>query len=663
MKLTFTFTTLLLHVFLLSNLHAVTFFVSESGDNGNPGTIDEPWASIQFAIDASTEGDTVALLTGTFFERISFSKSGSDGASIVLTSATGHTGTINGSGTSGQDALIEIIDQSYITVSGLKITNNTGSGAQGILISGNCLGISIIGNEIDNINFGAGSPADEDNDNAQPIIAYGDNATSPISQLTINSNNVHDCNTGFSEGIAVNGNVDGFEIVNNTVSNITNIGIDAIGGEGVATANDQARNGLIMDNDVQNCKSPYASAAGIYVDGGANILIESNLVTGCQWGIEVGCENAGATASGITVRNNFLYNNDDAAIAVGGYDFPNTGRVINSIIRNNSAVGNDALPGGVGDITGQLVVTATDGVSIFNNIFYKTNGSASMISVESGSTGLSLDYNLYYSSGSAEYDFEGAGYGSLEDYQAATLQDTNSLFADPQLRSVIPGINFHIAVPSSPAIDAGDPNTSIEPGELDGYKDDPRINGGVIDIGADEYGAVLPVKYLRPFDASIQNGEVQLSWRTAEEINNDHFQVERSRDLETWEIVNQIPAKGYSAEYYLVDNTPLVGLSYYRLRQIDTDGLTSLSAVRSILYSLDSVFSIYPNPASEFFQIKGAAEKIVAIQLMGLTGKTILEWKAVNNSDLFSLDNIAPGIYLVRVLQEGNNYTMRLVIR
>jgi len=80
-----------------------------------------------------------------------------------------------------------------------------------------------------------------------------------------------------------------------------------IGGEGVASANDQARNGIIRGNDVQNCLSPYATAAGIYIDGAANITVERNLVVGGQWGIEVGAENPIAIASGNVVKNNFIY--------------------------------------------------------------------------------------------------------------------------------------------------------------------------------------------------------------------------------------------------------------------------------------------------------------------------------------------------------------------
>lgn len=656
MKYLTTLTTLFLHVMAYSAMYAATYYVSDSGDNANSGTIDEPWQTIQFALDAASPGDTVLLLTGTYFERVVFNQSG-----ITLSNAPGESAIIDGTGTTGGDALIQITDQDSITVSGLVLTNHTASGAQGILVSGNCRGIRIMGNDISQIHFGTGEPANEDLDNAQPIIVYGDDPDNAVTGLLISGNQVHDCNTGYSEGIAVNGNVDGFEIISNTVTNITNIGIDAIGGEGTATANDQARNGVIMDNDVKNCKSPYAPAAGIYVDGGMNIVIESNLVTGCQWGIEVGCENQGFTASGITVKNNFIYDNDDAAIAVGGYDYPNTGRVTNSIIRNNTALSNDASPAGPGGSTGQLTITATDNVVIFNNIFYKTNGDPTMISVETGSTGLSLNYNLYYSPGSVEFFYEGMTLDSLEEFQLGTGQDANSIFADPKLQSAVPGVNFHLANASSPAINAGDPATSITPGELDGYKDDERINDDTIDIGADEFGSILPVSFLKPFDVELKDRVVHMDWVTAEEINNDHFQIERSRDLITWEPRGKIAAKGVSSSYHTTDPDPWPGASYYRLRQVDLDGQFELSSVYPVYLAVDDI-ALYPNPATDYF-ILSTTRRLDKIVLTDLAGRSLGEWRDFKEQLQIPVEGLRSGMYVLRLYDRGEIQLRKLLIQ
>jgi hypothetical protein len=49
---------------------------------------------------------------------------------------------------------------------------------------------------------------------------------------------------------------------------------------------DVARNGVIRGNVVYNCKSPYASAAGIYADGADDVLIERNICYNNQYGLK-----------------------------------------------------------------------------------------------------------------------------------------------------------------------------------------------------------------------------------------------------------------------------------------------------------------------------------------------------------------------------------------
>lgn len=111
----------------------------------------------------------------------------------------------------------------------------------------------------------------------------------------------YNCKLGQSEALVLNGNVDGFKVTNNTVHDNDNIGIDFIGYEGTAPANDNARNGICTGNRVYNISSknnPHMlemSAGGIYVDGGFNILIDSNIVKNADIGIEVATEQGSAT--------------------------------------------------------------------------------------------------------------------------------------------------------------------------------------------------------------------------------------------------------------------------------------------------------------------------------------------------------------------------------
>lgn len=89
-----------------------------------------------------------------------------------------------------------------------------------------------------------------------------------------------------------------------------------------------------------------------------------------------------------------------------------------------------------------------------------------------------------------------------------------------------------------------------------------------------EWEGILPIELLS-FSYKIVPGQAVLEWETASEINNNYFTIERSRDMNRWEVVGTVAGAGNSNQqlsYQLADYMPLQGLSYYRLKQTDFDG-------------------------------------------------------------------------------------------
>ena len=95
----------------------------------------------------------------------------------------------------------------------------------------------------------------------------------------------------------------------------------------------------------------------------------------------------------------------------------------------------------------------------------------------------------------------------------------------------------------------------------------------------------LPVELLW-FTATPSGDVVDLDWTTATEIDNDYFTVERSADAINWLPILEVNGAGNSQHeiaYSSGDQQPLSGLSYYRLRQTDFDGTSSLSQVVPVM--------------------------------------------------------------------------------
>ena len=94
----------------------------------------------------------------------------------------------------------------------------------------------------------------------------------------------------------------------------------------------------------------------------------------------------------------------------------------------------------------------------------------------------------------------------------------------------------------------------------------------------------LPVTLLN-FSAHLKNSKTILSWTTASEINNNYFTLERSIDGEHFDLLKQIKGSGTSEikNYYNADDeTPLPGVSYYRLSQTDFNGASQIFPMVSI---------------------------------------------------------------------------------
>src|SRR3984957_14800458 len=229
------------------------YYVSKSGKDTNSGSYTAPWLTIQHAANSVSAGATVYVETGVYNESVSFPNSGTASNSITFENYPGQTAVIDGTGlsVSGTQGLINILNQSYITVSGFEIRNYTTSKATltpaGIWVTGSGSGVQLLNNLVHNI-----TTTSEKNGNAFGIAVYGTSST-PITDITISGNQIYSLKTGESETMNVDGNVTYFSITNNVVHDNDNIGIDAIGFEGVGpTGFDQASHGEISGNTVYN---------------------------------------------------------------------------------------------------------------------------------------------------------------------------------------------------------------------------------------------------------------------------------------------------------------------------------------------------------------------------------------------------------------------------
>jgi len=186
----------------------------------------------------------------------------------------------------------------------------------------------------------------------------------------------------------------------------------------------------------------------------------------------------------------------------------------------------------------------------------------------------------------------------------------------------------------------------------------------------------LPIELLS-FDAQKQDEQsVLVSWTTVTETDNDYFEVQRSTNGEDFEVIAIVDGAGTSTEilnYEQVDDGPSAGWNYYRLKQVDFDGASSLSETRQVWFDAaevaDASIDVWPNPVGQdFFNIalKGfdfESERSV-IELRDLTGRpvAISVTPSVSGFHVEINESVSSGYYFVKLSTEGQVFTKQLFV-
>ena len=186
--------------------------------------------------------------------------------------------------------------------------------------------------------------------------------------------------------------------------------------------------------------------------------------------------------------------------------------------------------------------------------------------------------------------------------------------------------------------------------------------------------SILPIQLIS-FNAVAKNQTIELSWSTATEKNNDYFTVEKSTDGENYIVVLTQRGAGNSEhliKYNAIDQYPLSGTSYYRLKQTDFDGQFSYSAPIAVKIQDENNFQLIPNPSNghQVVLIIPTLDKSdLLLTIREVTGRVILEnilspeYGKTNSTFLLDPEkSMREGIYIVSITNKGTITTRKVVI-
>jgi len=183
----------------------------------------------------------------------------------------------------------------------------------------------------------------------------------------------------------------------------------------------------------------------------------------------------------------------------------------------------------------------------------------------------------------------------------------------------------------------------------------------------------LPIT-LSDFNATLNNGSVNLDWTTVLEINSDHFAVERSTDAGAhWSTIGVVAAHGNSSlplSYSFTDGKPAAGTAEYRLQMVDLDGKYEYSEVKAVRNGLIASVSVYPNPARDYVNVTLAGSTIqgqgAIVRLINQSGQLLQERTVTSGTGAtvaLSVSSYPQGNYLIIVVgADGSKQVSKLLI-
>jgi len=172
---------------------------------------------------------------------------------------------------------------------------------------------------------------------------------------------------------------------------------------------------------------------------------------------------------------------------------------------------------------------------------------------------------------------------------------------------------------------------------------------------------ILPVNLLS-FNAVKEKDKVALYWNTANEINLQQYEVEKSTDgLNYSKITAQLAKGNTSNTYTATDRIPIKGFNYYRLKMIDKDRRFNYSNIVRVDFSVIEKISISPVPAKDYIIVNGT-DNFNHLQITDITGKRVRTINK-NSTNRYSLAGLINGIYFVRLSGGENAETIKIVIQ
>ncbi|NIJ54871.1 cellulase family glycosylhydrolase [Dyadobacter arcticus] len=163
-------------------------------------------------------------------------------------------------------------------------------------------------------------------------------------------------------------------------------------------------------------------------------------------------------------------------------------------------------------------------------------------------------------------------------------------------------------------------------------------------------GGPLPVSLISFKAEETDAGDINLSWKTAEEINFKGFEIERSLNGKDFSRIAAIATKELQSQntYEYMDRGLKQDVGYYRLKMVDLDGSYTYSSVAVVIRKRDSELTVYPSPAQDFVLLNAQEHDFPAkVKILDSNGRSIISQIIQKKDEKINIASLAEGLYIV----------------
>lgn len=161
--------------------------------------------------------------------------------------------------------------------------------------------------------------------------------------------------------------------------------------------------------------------------------------------------------------------------------------------------------------------------------------------------------------------------------------------------------------------------------------------------------SILPVFYSKELTAIKKNKYVILNFSVAEQINSSHFEVQHSIDGKIFRSIGRIEGLGTTSKeiaYEYKHDSPVQGINYYRIKQVDFDNNFKYGNMTSIQFKNEGI-SINPNPVVNEIILHPMDNKSI-FSIYNIQGKIMLKGILEDNNRI-NVSNFDKGLYIIKI--------------